>query len=223
MMYARIANWCSQKKYLGVAVGLIVFFIGVLSLCELLWSFYLPNSHIAMLDDAPSAPVALVFGAGLRKNGTPSDVLQDRIDTAIALYQDGRVKKLLMSGDNGQTSYDEVTAMRAYALARGVPSDDIILDYAGFRTLDTCARAAMVFGVEEVLAVSQAFHLPRIVFLCESYGIKTTGIIADRQEYLQEEWFVVRERLAQLNAWLDRRVLFTQPKFPGPPEPIIFD
>ncbi|MEZ4555940.1 MAG: ElyC/SanA/YdcF family protein [Caldilineaceae bacterium] len=108
---------------------------------------------------------------------------RDRVDTAIALYQAGKVDKLLMSGDNSTPEYDEPGAMMAYAIAQGVPAADIQPDYAGRRTYDTCYRAQAIFHVEDAVLVTQAFHLPRALFTCHNLGLDAQGVIADRRIY----------------------------------------
>lgn len=176
-------------------------------------------SH-AIIADAPASSVALVFGAGLKRNGTPSDALGDRVQTAVDLYQAGKVRKLLMTGDNGSSDYDEVTAMKRYAVARGVPADDVVLDYAGFRTYDSCYRAKAIFSVNDVIAVSQAFHLPRIIYLCQSRGIVTAGMVADKRDYRGERSWAVREFIARTITWLEVNVTHPEPRFLGKKEPI---
>ena len=120
--------------------------------------------------DTPPLPVAIVFGAGYWPSGRLSDALADRMETAIALYQAGKVNKLLLTGDNRFADYNEPAAMADYALARGVPREDLVLDYAGRRTYDSCYRAQAIFGVEQALLVTQAFHLPRALFTCNRLG-----------------------------------------------------
>jgi vancomycin permeability regulator SanA len=142
-----------------------------LLLPRLLTSMYAWNK-IHSIDDVSSERVAIIFGAGLRRDGTPTTVLRDRVETGSRLYFDGKVEKLLMSGDNQIVYYNEPEAMRKYALSLGIPEQDIILDYAGSRTYDTCYRAKQIFGLESVLLVTQKFHLPRALFLCNSMGIK---------------------------------------------------
>ena len=112
------------------------------------------------LGAAPSAPVAIVFGAGVRGDGRLSPMLRDRMDTAVALYRAGKVRKLLVSGDNRFVDYNEPGAMYDYAVAAGVPPADVVRDYAGRRTYDTCYRAGVIFGVTDALLVTQRFHLP---------------------------------------------------------------
>jgi len=113
------------------------------------------------MESVPADRVAIVFGAGLQRDGTPSAVLRDRVATAASLYFEGKVQKLLMSGDNRFLDYNEPGSMKAYAISLGVPGEDIVLDYAGRRTYDTCYRAREIFGLDEAILVTQTYHLPR--------------------------------------------------------------
>lgn len=171
--------------------------------------------------DAPSSPVAIVFGAGLWRDGTPTAVLRDRIATAVQLYQAGKVHKLLMSGDNRQDNYNEPAAMLEYAVKLGVPAQDIVLDYAGLRTYDTCYRAKEIFKLSEAILVTQRFHLPRAVYTCNNLGIKAVGVIADQRQYsvYAHEYWKLRETLASLIAMWDVWIAKPLPTL-GNPEPI---
>jgi len=124
----------------------------------------------------PSRPVALVFGAYVMPDGTLSAMLADRVDAAVALYRNRKVGHLLFSGDNSRPDYDEVSAMLAYALHRGVPRDAITLDYAGLDTYDSCYRARAIFGVTRAILVTQEYHMPRAVYDCTSLGIDAVGL-----------------------------------------------
>lgn len=157
---------------------------------------------IYSLDESPEAPVAIVFGAGLRRDGSPTLILRDRVETAVRLYQAGKVKKLLLSGDNRFVEYNEPAAMREYAIGLGVPTEDIVLDYAGRSTYETCFRAKAIFDVAEALVVTTPFHLPRAVYSCQTLGVKTTGIRAELMTYRKSSEFYwnVRELPATANA-----------------------
>ena len=159
----------------------------------------------AALAEMPPQRVAVVFGARVYRSGRLSSMLRDRVDTAIALYQAGKVDKLLMSGDNSTPEYDEPGAMMAYAIAQGVPAADIQPDYAGRRTYDTCYRAQAIFHVEDAVLVTQAFHLPRALFTCHNLGLDAQGVIADRRIYDPRSvaWSESREVPATLLALLD--------------------
>lgn len=156
--------------------------------------------------DVRPAPVALVLGAGLYRDGTPTPALYDRVVTAVDLYKAGKVKKLLMSGDNRFVNYNEPAAMKTLAERLGVPAQDIVLDYAGRRTYDSCYRAGEIFGVQQALVVTQRFHLDRALFLCDALGVQATGVVADRRAYAPYRWWEMREVLATAAAWWDVNV-----------------
>jgi vancomycin permeability regulator SanA len=162
----------------------------------------------------PSRHVALVLGAGLNPEGKPSAFLYDRVATAADLYKAGKVKKLLMSGDNGDVYYNEVEAMRVSAIELGVPDADIVLDYAGFNTWDSCFRARDVFSQRDVIIVTQKFHLPRALYACRHLGVSAVGVMADRQPYptMANE---LREFPALVGLAL-RVIVNDQPRFLGP-------
>jgi SanA protein len=160
-------------------------------------------THVA---DVPPAPLALVLGAGLDRNGSPTPALRDRVETAVDLYKAGKVKKLLMSGDNRFVNYNEPAAMKKLAVQLGVPAEDIVLDYAGRRTYDSCYRAKEIFQVDQVIVVTQRFHLDRSIFLCDAMGIQAVGVVADRGIYGAERWWEMREVLATAAAWWDVNV-----------------
>lgn len=137
------------------------------------------SGRIFTVDAVPPRPVAIVFGAQVLRSGNPSAMLVDRITAAAALYQAGKVQALLMTGDNHIETYNEPEAMRQYALRLGVPDDAIVLDYAGFRTYDSCYRARDVFQVREAILVTQDFHLDRALLVCNALGIDSVGVPAD--------------------------------------------
>ncbi len=156
-------------------------------------------------EDAPTKQVAIVFGAEVKKDGTPSVVLRDRVETAVALYKSGKVEKLLMSGDNRFVNYNEPESMRRYALTLGMPDSDIVLDYAGRRTYDTCYRAKEIFGVNSAILVTQRFHLPRALFLCKAFGVDVVGVESENYYYLKRLrlFWNVREVLASVQSVWD--------------------
>lgn len=179
------------------------------------------RSRTHLPNEVGTAPVALVLGAGLNRDGTPGLILQDRVTTASQLYFDGKVDKILMSGDNTTQNYDEPGAMGEYAVSLGVPREDIVLDFAGRRTYDSCYRAKAIFRVEQVIVITQAFHLPRALFLCNAFDIEAQGVPADDGYYRRSNYIFwwVREILASLNAYWDVLIAHPQPIL-GVPEPI---
>ena len=181
-------------------------------------------NRIYQVESAPTERVAIIFGAGLRWDGSPTAILRDRVQTGVNLYFGGRAEKLLMSGDNSVEYYNEPEAMRQYAIAMGVPAEDIVLDYAGRRTYDTCYRARAIFGVERALLVTQKFHLPRALFLCNALGLDASGVEANNLQYRRVSLLIwnVREQLATMAAFLDLYVDKPVPVL-GMPEPIFVD
>jgi SanA protein len=139
--------------------------------------------RIYRVEEAPAKPAAIVFGAGLRRDGSPTRVLRDRVATAAELYFQGKAHKLLMSGDNKVINYNEPAAMKEYAMDLGVPAEDIVLDYAGRRTYDTCLRAKEIFQLEDVILVTQQFHLPRAIYTCNYLGVTAVGVPANQHRY----------------------------------------
>jgi SanA protein len=179
------------------------------------------RSRIVNAEKSPSRPVAIVFGAGLWRDGSPTPVLRDRVATAASLYFAGKVEKLLMSGDNRFANYNEPAAMRLYALDLGVPDQAIVLDYAGRRTYDTCYRARDIFEVHQAILITQSFHLPRAIFLCEAMGVSVVGVPADLRQYRRSSllYWNLRELPATLTALWEAYVTHPQPVL-GNPEPI---
>ncbi|WP_225844850.1 vancomycin high temperature exclusion protein [Streptomyces sp. HPF1205] len=164
--------------------------------------------------DVPSEPVAVVFGAGLW-NGRPSPYLAHRLDAAARLYAAGKVRVVLVTGDNSRASYNEPGAMRTYLTAHGVPARKVVLDYAGFDTWDSCDRAKRVFGVDRAILVSQGFHIRRALTLCEAAGIDAYGVGVDEPH--DATWYAggARELLAAGKAAFDAAVR-PDPRFLGP-------
>ena len=169
----------------------------------------------------PPAQVALVPGAGITADDRPTLALRDRIDGAIELYRAGKVQKILMSGDNSSIYYNEPGAMTNYAIEQGIPESDIVQDYAGRRTYDTCYRAKEIFGLDSVIVTTQQYHLSRMVFLCDQLGLNTSGVPVEQSDYLLNRYVLwnVREVLATLAAYIDIYILKPEPIL-GSPEPI---
>lgn len=140
-----------------------------------------------------SADAIVVLGASVYADGTPSGILQDRLDDGIALYFAGVAPKIIMSGDNGTASYNEVRVMKQYAIARGVPSEDIFCDHAGFSTYESMYRAKYVFGCERIVVATQTYHLYRALWSAKSLGMQATGVPSDYREYQKQLQYDIRE------------------------------
>jgi vancomycin permeability regulator SanA len=188
--------------------------LAVLTLLPMSWLYVTTAGRFGTEAQAPDAPVGVVFGAGLDQ-GRPSPYLAARLDAALALYRRGAVRALLVTGDNSRTTYDETDAMRDYLVARGVPADRVVGDYAGFTTWDSCARARRVFGVRRAVLVSQEFHIRRAVALCDAAGVESYGVGVDGPHDTTWYYGGVREIGAAAKALLD--VVFQpDPHFLGP-------
>jgi SanA protein len=174
----------------------------------------------ASVASAPDAEVVIVPGAAVLSGGILSPVLEDRANTAIALYNAGKVSKILVSGDNSTVSYNEVNPVRNYLLTHGIPGQDIFLDHAGFDTYDTMYRARAIFGVTSALIASQSFHLPRAVFIARELDINAYGVNADNGNYLPINY--IREVFADEKA-LYELIFHVQPEYLGAQIPITGD
>lgn len=155
------------------------------------------------------ADCILVLGCGVREDGTPTWMLEDRVLTAVELYKAGAAPKILMSGDHGRVSYDEVNVMKDLAMEKGVPSEDIFMDHAGFSTYESMYRAGAIFQAERAVVVTQEYHLYRSLYDAEKLGLEAVGVSADRRHYRKQIIREVREILARNKDFL---ILFWKPE-----------
>ncbi len=167
----------------------------------------------------PFHRVALVFGAGILPNGTPTPYLQNRVKTAVELYKAGRVDILLMSGDNGASYHNEPRVMKNYAVKLGVPATAIVVDDAGFNTYDSCYRAHAIFGLNSATLVSQGYHLPRAMVTCSHLGVGNSGVIAIHPSRDFSVSYILRE-LVSTDKMVFQLVFKPGPTILGKPLPI---
>ncbi len=193
-----------MRRLLQITLGLAVL-AGVALFAPRAYTFVRYQPGIYSLATAPPERVAIVFGAGLTRSGRVTPVLYDRVATAAELYHAGKVDRLLLSGANPEVNYNEPAAMRQAALELGVPDTALVLDYAGQSTYDTCYRAHAIFGLEQALLVTQDYHLPRALFLCDALGVEAVGVSADRRVYRNSSlaFWNVREVFATAAALWD--------------------
>lgn len=210
----RWLRWVNKRRHLvaGAAAA------GIILLLPRLAVGIDAQSRIFTTDSAPARRIAIVFGAGLSRNGNPSPELSDRVATAADLYRAGKVDKLLMSGDNRFLNYNEPGSMRQYAIQLGIPAQAIVQDYAGRRTYDTCYRAGHIFGVQDAVLVTQEYHLPRALYTCNNMGVRAVGVIADRTNS-PHLYGYLRELPATLGALWEVNISHPLPIL-GNPEPI---
>jgi SanA protein len=200
----------------GILLTIEFFVVLVVVINLIVWS----TTRSAIFEDPTDAPVAeaaLVPGAALNARRMPAPIFMDRIRTAVTLYREGKVEKVLISGDNSSVAHNEVDNVRLYLVDQGIPEEDIFLDHAGFDTYSSMYRARTVFGASRILIVSQSFHLPRAVFIARSLGLEAYGVSADEGHILFNNY--VREVFANVKAILDLSI-HRSPKFLGEPIPI---
>ena len=212
------------RKFAMITLKVLVYLILISALVSVAARYYLLSAtrgHIVTEGDTDSRPAAVVFGAGLRRDGSPTAILRDRVETAVRLYKDGKVQKILMSGDNRFLEYNEPGSMKEYAISLGVPEQDIVLDYAGRRTYDSCYRAKAIFGLQSALLVTQEFHLPRAIYTCTNLGMDVKGIPATGRSYRQSSilFWNLREIPATIVSLWENHISHPIPVL-GDPEPI---
>lgn len=167
----------------------------------------------------PDADCILVLGCRVYEDGTPSHMLEDRLRRGVELYEGAAAPKLLMSGDHGQREYDEVNAMKAYAVAAGIPSGDVFMDHAGFSTYESLYRAKEIFGVKKVIIVTQGYHLHRALHIARRLGLEAWGVASDYRSYAGQTVRDIREILARNKDFFTGLVL-PEPTYLGEKIPI---
>lgn len=191
------ARRLAKSLFLAAAAG--IFFIASI----ILYVRFQYRSSIIRSEAVPVKPAIVVLGASLKDDGQPSDALLDRLKVGIDLYKQGKGEYILVTGDDGKMRSDEISAMRRYVLDSGVPEADLKSDGQGYRTYESCTRANKEFGITRAIIVTQAFHLPRALYLCNHLGVQSVGVTADLQSYRNIARFTVRDWLASFKAWMD--------------------
>lgn len=211
-------------KTIKVTGSLVLILILLFSAATLATNSYMKSSvdEYLVADEASArlgADCILVLGAGLKPDGTPNYMLQDRLDKGIELYKDGIAPKLLLSGDNGQDRYDEVNAMKDYALKAGVPSEDIFMDHAGFSTYESMYRARDIFQVKKAIIITQKYHQYRSLYIARGLGIDAYGVTAKSKVYAGQKYRDIREILARDKDFL-KMIIKPKPTYLGETIPI---
>lgn len=164
----------------------------------------------------------LVLGCLVKSGGVPSDMLHDRLRRGVDLYESGAAPKLLMSGDHGRDSYDEVDAMKQFAVDSGIPSTDVFMDHAGFSTYESIYRARDIFQAKKIIIVSQEYHLYRAIYIAQALGLEAYGVSADYRNYLGQSARDFREVLARIKD-LGYCIIKPEPTYLGESIPIFGD
>lgn len=175
------------------------------------------KSKILPIGDASDfhADCIIVLGAGIRADGSPTWMLEDRIKIGDRLYQNNCAPKIIMSGDHGREEHDEVNTMKTYAINEGVPSEDIFMDHAGFETYDSLYRAKEIFGAQKVIIVTQEYHLYRALYIADRLGLDARGVTADLRFYSKKmSYWKFREYLARVKSF-GKCISMPEPKYLG--------
>lgn len=215
-----------SKKSIFIKIILFLLIVSVVSVGVIFGiNFYVKSiggENIVSSEDAESLQnmdCILVLGCGVRDDGTPSDMLRDRLDRGLELYFSGVAPKLIMSGDHGRTDYDEVNVMKQYAVDRGVPSEDVFMDHAGFSTYESIYRARDIFGVKGMVIVTQEYHLYRALYLASRFDMEAYGVSSDYNIYAGQTVRDVREILARNKDFLTS-VFKPEPTYLGEAIPV---
>ena len=220
----------AKKTRKNLAKGLLWLFILALLLAAIPigindWVIQSTASRILTTEKAANlqdVECILILGCSVRSDGSPSAMLAERLDKGIQLYENGVAPKLLMSGDNGQVEYNEVVTMGNYALEKGVPSQDIFLDYAGFSTYESMYRAKEIFQAKKILIVTQKYHLHRALYIAQAMGLDAYGVSCDTQVYAGQINRDIREILARNKDFLTS-IFKPKPTYLGDPVPVSGD
>lgn len=214
-----------RKKIFLYTVSIVVL-LGFLFACAVLGiNAYVKNigrNMIVTPEDAQSlsdVDCIVVLGCQVRADGTPSAMLRDRLDRALELYFSGVAPKLLMSGDHGQVEYDEVNVMKQYAIDAGVPSEDIFMDHAGFSTYESIYRAKAIFQADNIVVVTQEYHLYRALYIAQKFGFEAHGVGCDYNIYYGQTNREIREILARNKDFLTS-VFKPEPTYLGEAIPV---
>ena len=205
------------RKILKGTVTLLIFCIIVAVVCHAVVKQTVSTSIYDKVAEVPYNKVALLLGtAPVTPTGEHNFYFDYRIDAATELYKAGKISLILVSGDNHKQGYDEPTWLKEALMAQGVPENAIVLDYAGFRTLDSVVRAKVVFGQDSITIVSQDFHNERAVYLARYYGMSAVGYNAKDVDVFTKKLkiTILREYLARVKMFWDI-LTDKQPRFLG--------
>jgi vancomycin permeability regulator SanA len=191
-----------KRVAISLAVAGLAASLGMMAVVQLA---YVPRD-IVLQEPALHAETAMVLGASILPDGTPSDALRDRLLVGISLYKNKNVDRILLTGDDGAYHANEIVVMKRFAVAQGVPEADILIDGKGYRTYESCKHAAQSFKLKNILIVTQRFHMGRALYLCNRLGLNARGVTSDLQTYQKGTYFWLRDLAASVEAWWDINV-----------------
>jgi SanA protein len=220
-MYNQTAkeNIMKKKIILLTGVTLLIFAVAILSMIHSIQSN--GEKYIVKLNELPkNLDAIIVLGAGVKADGSPSDILADRLETSLKVYKAGGSSKFILTGDHGRKEYNEVRAMKNYIKSKGIGDSDIFMDHAGFSTYESMYRARDVFGVKKAVIVTNTYHLPRALYIARKLGIEAYGVSSDIRNYYYIKAYQKREILAQVKSFIDINIFKPLPTFLGKPIPV---
>jgi vancomycin permeability regulator SanA len=211
-----------KKITYTLIILLVVLAAGFLSINQ--YVRYVGSKYIYSAENVPKAETVLVLGAYVLPNGTMSTMLKDRVMTGYELYENGKVPKIIVSGDHGRKSYDEVNTMKDFIKNEGVSGQDVFMDHAGFSTYESLYRARDIFRVKKVIIVTQRYHLMRAVFIARELGLEAYGVSSDLHNYGPVMVsYETREMAARNKDFWKAKYLKPQPTFLGDAIPVFGD
>lgn len=207
-----------MRKFKKIIIVFLVLCIAMIFMISGINS-YICNTTKNQIDKVmDNADCILVLGAGVRNN-KPTPMLNDRLEEAISLYKEGKAPKIIMSGDHGRDDYDEVNVMKDFAMNKGVPSQDIFMDHAGFSTYESVYRAKEVFKAQKVIIVTQDYHLYRALFIANALDIEAVGASANLRNYPGQSARDLREIAARCKDFISC-IFKPKPTYLGDPIPV---
>lgn len=207
------------KRTMGIFISLLIVSLVIVILAISNVNSY--KKYIYNIEDIPKGKDAIiVLGAGVKNDGTPSDILADRLETSIEVYNEGAAGALILSGDHGREEYNEVGAMKDYVLKNNIDESIVFMDHAGFSTYDTMYRAKEIFKVKSAIIVTNEYHLPRALYIARKLGIEAYGVKSDKRGYQLMDSYKKREALAKLKDFAYVNILKPEPKFLGDAIPV---
>ena len=207
------------KRVMGIVVSLLILIIMAISISLSIVNSY--KKYIYDIENIPSDNDAIiVLGAGVKDDGTPSDILADRLETSLEVFEDKVANTFVLSGDHSREDYNEVGAMKDYILENNIDERVIFMDHAGFSTYDTMYRAKEIFKINKAVIVTNEYHLPRALYIARKLGIDAYGVKSDKRGYQLIDNYKKREILAQLKDFIYVNILRPKPKFLGESIPV---
>lgn len=199
-------------------LGLIIFIV-VISLTLKSVNNY--KKYIYNIEDIPIKDATIiVLGAGVKENGEPSDILVDRLETSLEVFNSNIGNNFILSGDHGREDYNEVGAMKEYISNFDIDEEIIFMDHAGFSTYDTMYRAKNIFKVDKAIIVTNEYHLPRALYIARKLGIEAYGVKSDKRNYFFMESYKKREILAKIKDFIYVNIIKPESKFLGDSIPV---